>query len=255
MTGAADRPWAHEEGDGDGPLVVLVHGTMDRSTSFVKAIRRLDGLRVVRYDRRGYGRSAHLPVADHLDDHVDDLFGVVAGRPAVVAGHSIGGVIALVAAERRPDLVRAVAVYEAPMSWAPWWPRRTVGAGAAAAATGDPAAAAELFMRRMVGDERWERLPARTREERRAEGRALLSDLTMVRRAGGPPYDGAALAVPLVVGHGAESAPHHAEAARRLAAAVPGARLVCVDGAGHGAHTTHPDDFAGLVREAVARAG
>ena len=37
----------------------------------------------------------------------------------------------------------------------------------------DPAGAAERFMRRLIGDARWERLPQATREARRAEGPAL----------------------------------------------------------------------------------
>ena len=58
---------------------------------------------------------------------------VIDGRPAVVFGHSFGGDIALAAAERHPQLVRAVGTYEAPMSWEPWWPdghrRRRRGPG------------------------------------------------------------------------------------------------------------------------------
>ena len=51
--------WSEVAGPADAPLVVLVHGTMDRSTGMLKVSRRLDSrFRVVRYDRRGYGRSA-----------------------------------------------------------------------------------------------------------------------------------------------------------------------------------------------------
>ena len=46
-----------ELGDEAGPTVVFVHGSLDRSSAFVKVIRRLPDLRVVRYDRRGYGHS------------------------------------------------------------------------------------------------------------------------------------------------------------------------------------------------------
>ena len=44
------------EGD-DGPTVVLVHGILDRGSSFSRTIRRLAGMGVVTYDRRGYQRS------------------------------------------------------------------------------------------------------------------------------------------------------------------------------------------------------
>ena len=41
----------------------------------------------------------------------------------------------------------------------------------------DPADAAERFMRRLIGDARWERLPSATREARRSEGPALVGEL------------------------------------------------------------------------------
>ena len=39
------------------PVVVLVHGSLDRSDSFARVLRRLDDLHTVVYDRRGYHRS------------------------------------------------------------------------------------------------------------------------------------------------------------------------------------------------------
>ena len=83
----------------EGPRVVVVHGAMDRAASFGRVGRQPAGPDVVRYDRRGYGESAALGTGT-LDEHVEDLLGVLDGRPATVFGHSIGGVIALVAAQR-----------------------------------------------------------------------------------------------------------------------------------------------------------
>src|SRR5215210_7308903 len=113
--------WVSER-PGRGPLVVLVHGSMDRSAGFIRTERQLAGRNVARYDRRGYGRSIDAGVATTLDDHVADLFTVIDGRPSVVIGHSLGGIVALVAAQREPELVRAVGAFESPRPWAPWWP-------------------------------------------------------------------------------------------------------------------------------------
>ena len=88
-------------------LVVLVHGSMDRNGSFARCASHLRDLHTLRYDRRGYGRSAGLG-APTISGHVDDLIEMLDERPGAVVGHSLGGVIALAAAERRPDLVRAV---------------------------------------------------------------------------------------------------------------------------------------------------
>jgi pimeloyl-ACP methyl ester carboxylesterase len=81
-----------DRADADAPLVVLVHGSLDRAGSFARVIRRLADLHTVAYDRRGYHRSRHVvPVHDTLDGHVDDLLLVIDSRPAVVIGHSYGG--------------------------------------------------------------------------------------------------------------------------------------------------------------------
>ena len=78
--------------------------------------------RVLRYDRRGYGRSFPHDGPFAMDAQVADLVGLLDGRRAVLIGHSYGGNIALATADHHPDLVAGVAVYETPMSWEPWWP-------------------------------------------------------------------------------------------------------------------------------------
>ncbi|MFN8038150.1 MAG: alpha/beta hydrolase [Acidimicrobiales bacterium] len=248
-----DRPAAPGAATPPARLVV-VHGSLDRGASFAKATRRLPDVEVTRYDRRGYGRSVDAGPGT-VDQHVDDLLAVLDERPAVVVGHSFGGVLAILAAQRRPDLVPAVGAFESPMPWAPWWPRSSAGSKAVLTAGEHGAgAAAESFLRRMIGDERWERLPPSTKEARRAEGAALLAELREMR-AVGPLYDPAELTFPLVVGRGTTSDAHHRESADRLAAGAPHARLLVVDGAGHAAHSTHPDAFAGFVAAALAAGG
>lgn len=243
--------WCDERGE--GPTVVLVHGTMDRSTSFGRVARSLgDDHRVVRYDRRGYGRSLDLGPAESFDQQVDDLVSVVGDTSAVVAGHSFGGTIALAAASRRPDLVRGVVVYECPLPWFDWWPAHSAG-GAAASGSGDPADAAERFMRRMLGDQRWEKLPPSTREARRSEGPTLVAEMRNLR-SGTVPFDLAAVEVPVVAAHGTAAIEHHRRSIETIAAGVPHGELVVVDGASHGVHLTHPAEFAQLVRRVDALA-
>jgi pimeloyl-ACP methyl ester carboxylesterase len=242
--------------DDDRLDVVLVHGSMDRSGSWVRVVRELrpDARRVVRYDRRGYGRSRPLGPGT-MAQHIDDLLAVVGDRPAVVAGHSYGAAVALAAAQRRPDVVRGVVSFEGPMSWRPWWPGRSAGGTAVqevrdGSAMGD---AAERFLRRMIGDAKWESLPARTREERRAEGEALLTEL-MSARDDGPPYDPARITVPVVSSRGTDSDEHLRRGADVLAEEIPGCELVVLEGADHGAHQSHAADFADLIRVVGSRA-
>ena len=239
----------------DVPVIVLVHGSLDRAGSFARVVRRLDDLHTVSYDRRGYHRSRHVvPVHETLDGHVEDLLTVIDGRPAVVVGHSYGGDIALAAALHPGGSgpIRAVAAFEPPMPWLGTWATRPNPVRPPS--DDDPGMVAERFFRRMVGDSAWDRLPEGTKEARRADGAALAAELNAIRVTD-PPFDVTALDVPAVFGRGTESLPHHRASADWLVAHVPGAELIEIEGASHGAHLTHPDAFAQFVRAAVARAG
>ena len=242
---------AVEETGTDGPLVVLVHGSMDRMSGMVKLARRLvDDCRVIRYDRRGYGASTPHPGPFGMGGQVDDLLSLVGERPCVLVGHSYGGNIALAAAERRPDLVDAVAVYETPLSWLDWWPGTTAGSNAVAT-RGRPDEAAERFMRRIIGDALWERLPARTRDARRAEGVALVGELTDLREH--QPWSPERIECPVVVGNGDRGAEHHKWSSDWIAGAVKDSVRVTLTDCTHGAHASDPDQFEQrLVRPALA---
>jgi pimeloyl-ACP methyl ester carboxylesterase len=251
-----------EPGSAQGPLVVLVHGSLDRSASFGRVVRRLDDLHTVAYDRRGYHRSRDaLPINTTLDGHIDDLLEVVDDRPAVVIGHSYGGAVALGAALRdgARGSIRSLGVYEPPMPWLDFWPARPPDptTGDQGSRPVDPnelsARAAERFFRRMVGDAAWERLPEREKAARRADGAALSAELDAIR-LDAPPFDVRQLAVPVVCGRGENSAPRHRDSVAWLVDNVPGAELFEIPGAGHGAHLSHPDAFAAMVRRTVARA-
>jgi pimeloyl-ACP methyl ester carboxylesterase len=105
----------------------------------------------------------------------------------------------------------------------------------------------------MVGDAARERLPEREKEARRADGAALAAELDAIR-IDKAPFDVSLLAVPLVCGRGEHSAPRHRDSVGWLVDHVPDAELVEIPGAGHGAHLSHPDAFAAMVRRTLARA-
>jgi pimeloyl-ACP methyl ester carboxylesterase len=247
-TGASLTVWSATSGS-SGQRVVLVHGSLDRSAGMLKLSRRLDERYVVtRYDRRGYGRSLHVGAPFGMVHQVDDLLRVIGDQPAVVVGHSYGGNVALAAAQRSPQRVAGVVVYEPPLSWLPWWPSGTAGSNAREWAH-DPSEAAERFLRRLIGDERWERLPASTRTARRAEGPALVGELTdLAERA---PWEVDAIAAPVLAVCGERSQEHH----RRATSAIGewfGLPAVAIRGAKHFGVNTHPDEVAELVDRFVA---
>jgi pimeloyl-ACP methyl ester carboxylesterase len=243
-------------GNGAVPRIVFVHGAMDRSSSFAKVRGRLAAYDTVAYDRRGYGRSRPAGPARSFAGHLDDLEAVVGDRPAVLVGHSYGGNLVLALAARRPEVVAATVVFEPPMPWEPWWPDARAGGNTVAIAREHgPTVAAESFMRRVVGDAVWERLGEGTRADRLAEGPAMLVDLAGLRE-GGRPFDPSDVRAPAVVGLGSRSEPHRRRASIETLLTLGASRpeIRSIGGAGHGAHSSHPDAFAALVERALARA-
>jgi 3-oxoadipate enol-lactonase len=116
----------HVVAEGEGEPVVLLHGhTLDlRVWDEIVPALVVAGLRAIRYDQRGHGRSASPSSGYRWGDHAADLAEViarVAGGPAHLVGLSKGGGIALELAVRRPELVRTLAligplVPDAPLS-------------------------------------------------------------------------------------------------------------------------------------------
>lgn len=243
--------WSEEAGPTDAPRIALIHGTMDRSTGMLKLSRRLDGrFRVLRYDRRGYGRSTPHNGPFDMGAQVDDLLDLLANRPAVLVGHSYGGNVALAAASRRPDLVAGVAVYETPLSWKPWWPGTTAGA-AARTAEGDTSQAAEHFMRRLIGDTAWENLPERTRATRRAEGAAMVGELRDLHT--NAPWDELSILCPSIASFGSRGATHHREGMRYVSEHLSQCEPVELLGCRHDAPLSHSDTFTSMIVEPLLR--
>ena len=244
--------WTATTGASHARHVVLVHGSLDRSAGLLKLSRRLDArFRVTRYDRRGYGRSTPHPGPFDIDRQVDDLVRVIqrapdAAGPVVVVGHSYGGNVGLAAADRHPDLVAGVVTYESPLSWMPWWPGNSAG-GDAMAWRDDPEEAAERFMRRLIGDARWDRLPPSSRAARRAQGPAMIGELADLRQRA--PWSAERIGVPVLALHGEHGQDHHRRGTEALTTMLPEAVSAIVPDARHFGPNTHPEQVADLVIE------
>lgn len=96
---------------GVGPQILLLHGLMGRAATWWPVARWLTGHgHVLGLDARGHGRSeARGPwTTERMAADAAELLDEAG--PAVVIGHSMGGLHGLVLAARRPDLVRALVV-------------------------------------------------------------------------------------------------------------------------------------------------
>lgn len=232
---------------GTGPQrVVFVHGVLDRGRSFRRVAAKLASeCSMEWYDRRGYGGSLDAPGSPvDVAGHAGDLVAVLDDRPAVVVGHSFGGVIVLAAAQRAPELFSAVVLYETGMCWLPGWDDRVLRA----LLWGDDPEGMALQL--MLGAH-YGRLKGPELAIRRREATAFVVEERSVRD-GGPAPDVAAVRAPLVFGHSERWPEVVVDHVRH---AVPGADVVELPGADHNAHRSQPGPFADLVRRGVAAAG
>ncbi|MFE1797923.1 alpha/beta fold hydrolase [Streptomyces sp. NPDC059517] len=114
----------HESGDesedksgGERAPAVFVHNIFtwgsDETYGFAAQRPLADRHRLLLVDRRGYGRSPDTERSD-FDTDADDLVELLARQTggAHLVGHGNGGLAAVLAAARRPDLVRSLALIQ-----------------------------------------------------------------------------------------------------------------------------------------------
>jgi pimeloyl-ACP methyl ester carboxylesterase len=111
----------HIAEEGEGPLVVLLHGFPESWHSWRHQFGPLAaaGFRVVAPDQRGYGTSDHPEDVDaysilHLVGDVVGLIHALGEEQAFVVGHDWGAPVAWHTALLRPDVVRGVAGLSVP---------------------------------------------------------------------------------------------------------------------------------------------
>ena len=240
---------------GTGPGIVLLHGLMGRATTWWSTARWLTRYgRVIGLDARAHGRNPHrsaVPTETFAED-VADRITELDLAPAVLIGHSMGGLHAIALAAAHPELVRAVVVEDmAPDHkgqtvdvWRPYfesWP----------AAFTSLAHVREFFG--PAGDYFAECV------EERADGYHLIADLGQLYRIaaewGTRNYWDlvAKVRAPTLVveaGDGPMPAGQQAELATRTGG---NAWHVRIEGAGHIVHDSAPLEFRGAVEAFLSR--
>jgi pimeloyl-ACP methyl ester carboxylesterase len=105
-------------GDPDAPPIVLLHGLSGSRLAYREVVGHLRG-DVRNIDLRGHGESSRASLdAYDAASYAADIAALVeleVGGPAVVVGHSLGGVVAAELARSRPDLVTAVFLEDPPL--------------------------------------------------------------------------------------------------------------------------------------------
>lgn len=222
---------------GRGPLVVLVHGSAtDHSTWTIQLASATlrERVRLVAYDRR---------IGGTIEAHAADLGALIEaeapGERVLVVGSSCGGVVVLELARRGGAALAGAVLMEPPLppsDDAPSYLARQAALLAEldrlAAAQG-AAAAAELFLRTVLGDEAWSRLPRRFQERSKTYWPQIRGDChgLAAYRVRYPSLG--AVSMPVLLLGGDRSAPYFRPTMEALLAALGHAQMDIIPGAGH----------------------
>lgn len=236
---------------GHGPQILLIHGSAaDHTTWSIQLAGPLrERFTLVAYDRR--------PDATSVEAHARDALGIVES-PAIIIGSSFGAVVALDLVRTHPDVCAGAILIEPPMAASD-----ELAAAPAefladfdrrAAEQGGPAAG-EFFLRTVLGDEAFDRMPRVFRDrsankwaEIRADSEALI--------AYRPRYaELARVATPTLLLGGERSAPYFRATLESLSRSLPHARIETVPAAGHMLHAEASRRFAELVIAFAAEVG
>jgi 3-oxoadipate enol-lactonase len=263
-----------DEGASDGPPIVLLHAGIADSRAWddLAPLVAAGGYRVIRYDRRGFGRTV---TEDVEFSNRADLLAVLDGlgiQRAVLVGNSQGGQIAFDTAIESPDRVAAVIGVAAGLGGydgevTPEEERLFERMDAleerldAAGAAGDADALAEVLDLDVAvwvdgPAQPQDRMPAAIRDlvrtmdadhydPGRVQGRAIPLRPPAAERL-------RALRVPVLAVAGALDISDVASLARHLEASVEGARAVIWPDVAHMIGLEAPDRLAGLILDFLA---
>lgn len=242
---------------GAGPPLVLVHAFPLSRAMWARQVAGLsDRYRVIAPDVFGFGGSPLPPGGWTVDAMADALAEFLTERgvtdPVVLGGLSMGGYVALAFARRHPDRLRGLILADTKAE--PDTPEAKVGRDKTIALAREQGAAAvvEQMLPKVLGDTTRASRPAVVAAVR-ALGAAqsvggLVAGLTALRDRPDATPGLAAVRVPTLVIVGAEDAVTPPAAAEKLAAAIPGARLVELPAAGHLTSLEDPEQFDAVVQ-------
>jgi pimeloyl-ACP methyl ester carboxylesterase len=241
--------------EGDGAAVLWLHGwTLDLQMWDLQAQALRDEFRIIRLDRRGFGRSTGYPsVADDVAD-LSALCNFLQLERVALVGMSQGARVAAAFAQARPAALSCV-VLDGPPNLETT--RSEV-----------PLAQFRELVRAegLAGFRReWRRHPLVQLLNPNQQVRAMLDD--MIARYPGadllaaPPAVAAlpappaleSLQIPVLVLYGAHDSRSRAAAARALAARLPDAESAVINAAGHMPNLDNPHDYNAKVRAFLAR--
>jgi 3-oxoadipate enol-lactonase len=226
---------------GEGPAVLFVHGYPFDHTIWRDQIDGLDGYLRIAPDLRGMGQSDAPDLGYGMSIYAADLAALldaIGVDDVVLCGLSMGGYVAFEFLRRWPHRLRGLVLMDTRAEADDTAGRRARDAAAATAREGGAEAIAESMLPKLLAPATVERAPGIAERIRGMMAATPVAGIVGALAAMRDRRDSTDLlptlgGVPALVVAGEEDALTPPDAARRMAAAIPGARLRLVAGAGH----------------------
>jgi pimeloyl-ACP methyl ester carboxylesterase len=242
---------------GDGPAILFVHGYPFDRTIWQDQLDGLDAYRRIAPDLRGMGESDAPDLGYGMGIYADDLaalLDVLGVDHVVLCGLSMGGYVAFEFLRRWRARVRGLILVDTRAEADGTEARRARDVAAALARESGAEAIADAMLPRVLADATRERAPEVTARIRRMMAATPVAGLVGALAAMRDRQDSTGLlptlaGLPTLVLVGEEDTLAPPDGARRMAAAIPGARLVVLAGAGHVPPVERPSETTAAIRD------
>lgn len=251
--------------EGSGGVLLFIHGSFDDHHTWLPLTRALaeTGHTMVVYDRRGHSASTDVAGQGTIRQDADDAARLIERLglgPVHVVGHSYGAGLAVLLAAQRPELVSSLYLHEPPafalLTGRPELEeladqaRDVAQRSAALLAAGRVEEGTAYFTEKMAfGACSWTELfddqaraimvaNADTWLDQSRDPERLAMDMATLNA-----FDG-----PVTFSMGSRTLPTFAAVTAEMLRLVPRASGATIEGAGHGAPTSHPDELAAAIR-------
>ena len=246
-----------------GEPLVLVHGSWGNHHNWDMVVSEFaKTFRVLTYDRRGHSQSERSPGQGYVEEDVQDLIGLTEHldlSPAHIVGNSFGAIIVLRTAAKRSDLFRKMIIHEPPLLGLIKYNLETreafqmlndrIKTVMDLIAAGNIEKATEEFMEKLgMGPGNWQKLPevaqktfiynAPTWYDEMHDPNSLEIDFTTLSD----------FKKPALFSTGSASPPFFPVIIDKLMTAIPHAKRIIIEGAGHVPHISHPEKYIEIVR-------
>ncbi len=247
-----------------GEPMVLIHGSWGDHHNWDKVTGELSKtFRVLTYDRRGHSQSERLNQQGNMEEDVADLVALIEYlelAPAHIIGNSGGSAVALKTAAQHPELFRSLVVHEPALfgllkdvpEAQPFLQEvnNRIAAVVPLIEKGENEEAAKRFVETIAfGPGAWQKLAPNVQQtfvynaptflDETKDPDSLNMDIDSLGR----------ITKPALLTSGTQSPPFFLMVLDQLEKALPNAKRIIFEGAGHVPHLSHPERHIQVVRD------